>query len=203
MNGVLDFSNIDINPIKQFSTWFEEAKKTNTINYPDAFCLSTLDPEGFPNGRMLLLKELSEQGFSFYTNSNSQKGRSLANYPKASMTFYWDTLRRQVRIQGDVEKLSEKISDEYFYSRARASQIGAWASNQSEILASRKELEDKVSFFEEKFTKEELTRPSHWNGYILHPKRIEFWQERPARLHDRLVFHKLLDNQWNLQRLSP
>jgi pyridoxamine 5'-phosphate oxidase len=190
-------------PFVQFTTWFQDAKRTLGIRYADAFCLSTIDPDGFPNGRMLLLKQHSEQGFVFYTNQHSVKGKSLAAVPKAAMTFYWDPLRRQVRIQGSVSEVSAADADEYFSSRPREAQAGAWASLQSEVMEERSALEQRVAEVLRQYEDRPIPRPAHWSGYVLTPQRMEFWQERPFRLHDRFVYLKRAPGRWQISELFP
>ncbi len=197
----LDISNINTDPIEQFRTWIGEAIDSE-VPEVNAMCLSTMGLDGYPNGRIVLLKEV-DQGFVFFTNYASEKGREIASSPKASLTFFWPELERQVRIVGDLAKVSTAESDAYFKSRPVASQIGAWASPQSTIISSREELTSRQKAFEEKFATEALTRPTHWGGYRLIPFRMEFWQGRPSRLHDRLCYQKHSDQSWEISRLAP
>jgi len=191
------------NPMVQFAIWFDQAQRTLGIRYPNACCLSTVDDAGFPEGRMVLLKGLEDESFSFYTNSLSQKGKALRTHPFAALTFYWDSLQRQVRVQGNVELVQTSEADEYFASRPRESQIGAWASKQSAELQSREELENRFRDFEKQFEQGPVPRPEYWNGYRLSPNKIEFWQERPSRLHDRLLYIRTQGSTWTRQGLYP
>jgi pyridoxamine 5'-phosphate oxidase len=197
----LDINDINSDPIQQFRIWIDEAIDSE-VPEVNAMCLSTMGLDGYPNGRIVLLKEVDE-GFVFFTNYASEKGREIAAIPRGSLTFFWPELERQVRITGDLTKVSSAESDAYFLSRPTASQIGAWASPQSTILGSREELSSRQKAFEEKFKVEELTRPSHWGGYRLLPFRLEFWQGRPSRLHDRISYQKNPDESWTINRLAP
>jgi pyridoxamine 5'-phosphate oxidase len=200
-----DFSNDrliepTVSPYELFSTWFDEAVKNNELE-SNALCLSTVSSSGIPSSRIVYLKELVEESFVFYTNYASQKGEELALNPIASMLFFWPKLQRQVRITGSVSKISEENSDAYFASRPRESQLGAWASYQSEILADRNDLFSRITNLEKQF-KDSVPRPPHWGGYALMPSEIEFWQGQPSRLHDRLVYQKT-SNSWKVQRKNP
>lgn len=189
-------------PVAEFGRWFEKAKARRDISLPEAVCLSTLDRDGFPNGRMVLLKEFDERGFVFYTNFKSNKGRALESYPKATLTFHWEKLERQVRVQGAVEKVGDAEADDYFHSRPRMSQLGAWASDQSQVLPGRLALIRRFLSFRRKFRGGPVPRPPHWGGFRLVPSRIEFWRARPFRLHDRFLYTRT-DNGWKKERLSP
>lgn len=194
--------DVDNNPIIQFEKWFEEAVK-NKVNEPNAMHLATVNKEGKPSGRVMLLKGFDERGFTFFTNYESRKGKELTENSFAAITFLWLELYRQVRIEGLVKKISEKESDEYFYSRPRGSQIGAWASAQSNLLISREELDNKTKELETKFKNNPIPRPPHWGGFCLSPNLIEFWQGRASRLHDRIRYELQQDGNWLIQRLSP
>jgi pyridoxamine 5'-phosphate oxidase len=189
------------NPIDQFQIWMEEAINAQLMD-PYAMSISTVSEYGQPSTRIVYLRGIEKDGFIFYTNYNSTKGKNIASNNKVSLTFFWGELERQIRIEGEVQKISEEKSDEYFSSRPRESQIGAWASSQSEKIINRKELEDKVVFYTDKFKNVAIPRPKHWGGYKVQPTKIEFWQGRPSRLHDRIVYIKQGDD-WGKSRLSP
>ena len=189
------------NPFNQFSLWFDEAKQFETFE-PTAAVLSTIDKENHPSARTILLKDVNEKGFVFYTNYGSKKAKELTSNPNASLLFLWKELQRQVRIEGTTEKVSRKESEEYFHSRPRESQIGAWASAQSSVIPDRKSLDDKFEEYRKKFGEDEIPLPDFWGGYILVPNYFEFWQGRPNRLHDRICY-KLENNNWKIFRLAP
>jgi pyridoxamine 5'-phosphate oxidase len=190
-------------PLRLFAAWFDEAKRSEPVN-PEAMTLATVDPDGLPNARMVLLKGFDERGFVFYTNSESIKGHELAAAPKAALTFYWKSLQRQVRLRGAVEAVSTEEADAYFASRSRMAQIGAWASKQSTALESRLAFEKAIARFTAKFAIGTVPRPPHWSGYRVVPREIEFWQERQFRLHDRISFARAsLSAQWTKTRLYP
>jgi pyridoxamine 5'-phosphate oxidase len=190
------------NPFIQFQQWFDQAL-TAQLPEPNAMTLATATRGGQPKARMVLLKGFDERGFVFYTNYNSQKGQELAENPQASLVFWWAELERQVRICGRVEKASEKESDEYFYSRPLNSRLGAWASNQSEVIESREVLEQRMQELQMKYQNQDVPRPQHWGGFRVIPTEIEFWQGRSNRLHDRLLYTRLDDGSWKIVRLSP
>jgi pyridoxamine 5'-phosphate oxidase len=199
--GSLDENSVDTDPIRQFQLWFEQALDAQ-LPEPNAMTVATVDAEGRPSARILLIKGVDERGFVFYSNYESRKGRELAGNPHASLLFHWIELERQVRIEGVIEKTNAEQSDAYFTSRPLASRIGAWASEQSREIATRAELEAREKAFAERFG-ENPPRPPHWGGYRLVPDRIEFWQGRPSRLHDRLLYTRQTDNRWQISRLSP
>ena len=197
-----DFAERD-EPLRLFADWFAEAQRSEPVN-PEAVTLATVDADGFPNARMVLLKGFDERGFVFYTNLDSVKGHELAAAPKAALTFYWKALARQVRARGHVEAVSAKDADAYFATRTRMAQIGAWASKQSTPLESRLAFEKAVALFTAKFAVGTVPRPPRWSGYRVVPQEIEFWQERPFRLHDRVVFRRArADAPWSKTRLYP
>jgi pyridoxamine 5'-phosphate oxidase len=212
-------------PIVQFRKWFDQATGARTsgrirkfvvrlykslllmggAEFIDlnAMTLATVDEHGNPSARIVLLKGLDQRGFIFYTNYNSRKGRELETNPKAALVFYWPDQERQVTIAGEVSKIPEAESDAYFASRPRGSQIAAWASDQSQVVQNRVELEAKWKSVEERFPGGKVPRPPHWGGYVLSPSRLEFWQGRPNRLHDRFRYTRTRSNDWTLERLSP
>lgn len=190
-------------PFDLFREWLEDAGESE-VNDPNALSLATVDPDGLPNVRMVLLKGFDERGFVFYTNFESAKGRELLSAGKAAMCFHWKSLRRQVRIRGPIVQVDAEEADEYYQSRARGSRIGAWASKQSRPLESRFALEKEVAKFTAKFAIGEIPRPDHWSGIRLVPTSIEFWHDRPFRLHDRVVFTRSgADEGWTKDRLYP
>ncbi len=199
----LDENGIASDPFHQFTTWYDEAVAAR-LPEPEAMTLSTATLEGRPSARIVLLREYDERGFCFFSNYASQKGRELAANPYAAVTFHWVDLERQVRIAGRVEKVSASESDAYFQSRPAQSRIGAWSSPQSEVIASRDTLEQFVKEYQERYPEESvIPRPEHWGGYRVIPERIEFWQGRPSRLHDRLRFSRIEQGPWALERLAP
>lgn len=199
--GELNESDAKANPIEQFQQWLQVAIESN-ISEPNAMTLATCTASGKPSARVVLLKEINKNGFVFFTNYLSRKGRELLENPFASLVFDWHVIERQVRVEGRVEKLSDDDSDAYFHERPRQAQIGAWTSPQSKILKNRDELDTLQASFEEKFNNQEIPRPDHWGGFIILPTTVEFWQGRPSRLHDRLVYHNT-EEGWTLHRLAP
>ena len=190
-------------PIALFHEWMKLAREKEPED-ANAVALATADADGFPDVRMVLLKDVDEQGFVFYTNLESIKGLELKENPRAALCFHWKSLRRQVRVRGEVVPVSEEEADAYFASRAKDSQIGAWASKQSRPLAGRFELEKQVAVFTAKFALGKVPRPPHWSGFRIVPRRIEFWRDRPFRLHDRLVFKRESPaDRWQTERLYP
>ena len=192
-----------VDPIALFGEWLEAAK-AGEPNDPNAMAVATVDDDGLPDVRMVLLKDVDARGFTFYTNTTSAKGRQLAGQPKAALLFHWKSLRRQVRVRGPVEPVSEAEADAYFASRARASQIGAWASDQSSPMQSRLALEGRIAEYGLKFGLGKVPRPPHWTGYRVIPRAMEFWRDRPFRLHERLVFARAeAGGRWETSRLFP
>jgi pyridoxamine 5'-phosphate oxidase len=197
----LNETDVNVNPFVQFGHWWDEAIKSEIVEV-NAMTLATVTPEGRPSARIVLLKGFDENGFVFFTNYQSRKGKELEENPHGALVFFWKELERQVRIEGGIEKISEQESDTYYHSRPAGSQIGAWASPQSEIIAGREVIENNYKSLEEKFNTGEIPRPGYWGGYILRPSMIEFWQGRSSRLHDRIQYSMEEDN-WNLSRLAP
>ena len=193
--------NFKKKPIELFKEWFEEAKKSE-INDPNAMNLATISSDGKISSRIVLLKSYDDKGFVFYTNSNSKKGKSIQNNRSVALNFHWKTLQRQIRIEGEVSQISNRDADEYYNSRPLGSRIGAWASLQSEELDDRSTLTKRVEEFERKYSNNEVPRPTHWNGYLVTPRLIEFWQDMPFRLHDRLEFRRVKDS-WVSRKLYP
>ena len=190
------------NPFQQFQLWLEQAIAAE-LPEPNAMTLATLSKQGKPIARMVLLKGLDEKGFVFYTNYDSAKGKQLTETDSAALVFWWAGLERQVRVEGTVEKVSSKESDAYFQSRPKASQLGAWASPQSQVIESRDVLEKRLAELEEKYATEKVPRPPHWGGFRVIPTVIEFWQGRPSRLHDRIRYELDEKGDWFYQRLAP
>lgn len=189
-------------PVIAFSRWLADAEEESRMSYPNAATLSTLTPDGTPDGRIVLVKGVDERGFRFFSNHESAKGRALQEHPRAALTFYWDGMGRQVRVRGGVTRIPAEESDQYFESRPRGSRIGAWASPQSRPLPDRESLETRFHEVEARFRDQEVPRPAHWGGYVLKPDEIEFWQEGRFRLHDRLLYGRDGDT-WSVVRLSP
>jgi pyridoxamine 5'-phosphate oxidase len=200
--GGLAEEDVDPDPIRQFAVWFEQAR-TVTGHEPNAMTVSTVGVDGVPAARILLLKGFDERGFVFYTNYESAKGRELEENPRAALLFYWPELERQVRISGDVERVSREDSERYFHSRPRGSQVSAAISRQSEVISGRQVLVDAVVRLEQEHADGEIPLPDFWGGYRVRPAWIEFWQGRPSRLHDRLRYLRGDDGNWQIVRLSP
>tara|TARA_Y100000766_G_scaffold74026_1_gene62456 strand:+ start:259 stop:867 length:609 start_codon:yes stop_codon:yes gene_type:complete len=187
-------------PFVLFKKWYDLACKTE-INDPNAMTLSTIS-NNQPSSRVVLLKSYDEIGLVFYTNSNSKKGKSIKVNNNVALNFHWKTQNRQIRIEGNANIVSKEVADSYFKTRPRNSQIGAWSSNQSDDLSSRDELIKSINGFEMKYKDKDIPRPSHWNGYLVMPNLIEFWQEMPFRVHDRVLYFKS-DNSWKIKKLYP
>lgn len=200
--SLLDENDVDQNPFRQFREWFAEAEAAVPI-LPNSMTLATATPDGVPSARIVLLKSFDEQGFVFYTNYESQKGKELAENALAALLFYWPELARQVRITGRVTRTSREESEAYFHTRPLDSQLGALASRQSEVISNRDVLEAKMDELIKQHQDKPVPLPPFWGGYRLAPMSIEFWQSRPSRLHDRLRYSKLNDDKWLIERLSP
>jgi pyridoxamine 5'-phosphate oxidase len=200
--GELRESDLDTSPFKQFQKWFDDAVRADP-DYGNAMTLATSTKEGRPSARMMLLKGFDENGFKFYTNRESNKGDNLAENGRAAIVFWWAKLERQVRIEGDIETLSNEEVDEYFHTRPRGSQLAAWASRQSRVIKDREELDRRMEKLEKKYWNQEVPRPPYWLGYRLIPQLIEFWQGRPNRLHDRLRYRRIQGGKWLIERLAP
>ena len=199
--GSLDETSVDADPIRQFEAWFKQALDAR-LPEPNTMTLATVDARGYPSARIVLIKGVDERGFVFFTNYESRKGLDLAANPHASLLFYWIELERQVRVEGTVVKTAADESDAYFNSRPLGSRIGAWASDQSRPIESRALLEAREKSFSERFG-DNPPRPPHWGGYRLVPDTIEFWQGRPSRLHDRILYTRVSGGDWRISRLSP
>ena len=191
------------NPLELFQKWFYEVEKFGGDTEVNAMTVSTIGNDGYPKSRVVLLKKYTWEGFIFYTNYNSEKGKAIENNPNVCISFFWNNLERQVIIKGVAEKISENMSDGYFESRPDGSKLGAWASDQSEIVPSRNYLDTRLASFEKQFENQEIVRPKHWGGYIVKPISIEFWQGRPNRMHDRIRYTLQENYDWKIDRLAP
>lgn len=200
-NG-LDETTVDPDPIDQFKLWFQDAVDAG-IALPESMTVATTDAEGRPHARILLLKQVDDDGFVFFTNYGSAKALQMDISPYVALCFHWAQLEKQVRIEGLVNRTSRAESIEYFKTRPRESQLGAWASPQSEVITNRASLEKRIAEVEERFSGRDVECPENWGGFRLSPQRIEFWQGRIGRLHDRLLFEKLTDGAWAIKRLAP
>jgi pyridoxamine 5'-phosphate oxidase len=200
--GSLTEDTVLENPLEQFATWFVDAEKTPTVEEPNAMTLSTVDTQGVPKARVVLLKEFTQEGFVFYTNYTSGKAQAIAQNNKVCISFFWPSLERQIIITGMAVKISEEKSIAYFNKRPRESQLGALVSDQSTSIDSREALEEKLLDLERQFQTKPIVKPAHWGGYLIQPTSYEFWQGRSSRLHDRIKYTKI-NNSWNIGRLQP
>lgn len=200
MKGSLSEEDVKLNPIDQFKIWFDQAQHAE-LPEPNAMTVASVDANGKPSARTVLIKEVTPAGFVFFTNYESRKGQALINNPHAALLFFWPELERQIRVEGSVEKLSDQESDDYFHSRPLDSRIGAWASPQSQVISGRTQLVKNAAEYALKFALNP-PRPPHWGGFRVKPEALEFWQGRPSRLHDRIQY-VLQNDQWKIQRLAP
>ena len=196
-------ANCPENPIELFQEWFLNADQTDTVDESNAMTLSTIGTDGFPKSRVVLMKKFTWEGFIFYTNYSSEKGKAMASNKNVCLSFFWPSLEQQIIITGKAEKITENLSDGYFESRPDGSKLGAWASSQSSVVSSREELDQNLKSFENKYKNQEIPRPNHWGGFIVKPESIEFWQGRPNRMHDRIRYTLQKDFNWKMERLAP
>jgi pyridoxamine 5'-phosphate oxidase len=199
----LSEEGISENPMELFQKWFFEVEEFGGDSEVNAVTVSTIGADGFPKNRVVLLKKFTWEGFIFYTNYNSEKGKAIAKNPNICLSFFWAGIERQVIIKGVAEKLPENLSDGYFESRPDGSKLGAWASDQSEVVPSRSYLDERLASFEKQFENKEIIRPKYWGGYIVKPISMEFWQGRPNRMHDRIKYTLQKDFNWKIARLAP
>ncbi len=196
-------SGVSDNPMELFQKWFYEVENFGGIDEPNTMTVSTIGLDGFPKNRIVLLKKYTHEGFIFYTNYNSEKGKAIDENPSVCLSFFWPNMERQLIVKGTAEKIAPNMSDGYFESRPVGSQLAAIASNQSSVVASREELEKSVKLLEQKYQNKPLERPKHWGGYLVRPISMEFWQGRPNRLHDRLRYTLEESFDWKIERLQP
>jgi len=201
--GALLLDNVPENPIELFRNWFVEVDTHFNIDETNAMTISTIGLDGYPKSRVVLLKKYTHEGFIFYTNYNSEKGKAILENPNVCLSFFWHSAERQIIIKGKAEKIPKNLSDGYFESRPRGSQLGALVSNQSEVVANREVLETKLKALELKFEGQPIERPEHWGGFLVRPVELEFWQGRPNRLHDRIRYQLQEDYNWKIERLAP
>ncbi len=195
--------SVSDNPMQLFQTWFHETEQSDSVDEPNAMTVSTLGLDGYPKSRVVLLKKYTYEGFIFYTNYESEKGKAIATNPQVCISFFWPAMERQIIIKGNAEKIAENLSDGYFESRPDGSKLGAMASDQSTVIASREVLENKLKQLEEQYKEKEIQRPKNWGGFIVKPISIEFWQGRPNRLHDRIRYSLQESYDWKIERLAP
>lgn len=199
----LDFENLTKTPMELFKKWFDEVEEVDQLSENNAMTVSSIDENGYPKNRVVLLKKFNDKGFVFYTNYTSEKGRSIIQNPRVSTSFFWPRMERQVIVKGVAEKISAEASDQYFKTRPRGSQIGAWVSHQSQPIANRAVLNNRKAELEKKFAERIIPRPEFWGGFLIRPIFIEFWQGRPNRLHDRFRYLKQDNGIWSVDRLAP
>ena len=200
--GALTEDTLDENPFQQFRKWFYQVQEAGGVDEVNAMTLNTIEEDGFPRGRIVLLKKYDENGFSFYTNYDSQKGKAIAANPNVSLSFFWPNAERQIIIKGNAKKTSEADSENYFSSRPKGSQLGALVSDQSSVIKNREVLEKELSLLEETYKNKEVPKPKNWGGFLVQPIEFEFWQGRPNRLHDRIRY-RLNGVDWLIERLAP
>ncbi|WP_299213953.1 pyridoxamine 5'-phosphate oxidase [uncultured Dokdonia sp.] len=200
--GELLIEDMSTHPMQQFTTWFKEIEEDGGVKEPNAMTLATFGEDGFPKSRIVLLKEYDQEGFVFYTNYESEKGKSIAKHPQVGISFFWPSMERQIIIKGTVKKVSTERSDRYFNARPKDSQLGALVSDQSSVIKGREVLEKKMVALKAKYESQEISRPPHWGGYLIQPVSIEFWQGRPSRLHDRIRY-RMENSVWIKERLAP
>lgn len=191
------------NPMELFQKWFYEVEASDGLDEPNAMTVSTIGLDGFPKNRVVLLKKYTYEGFIFYTNYESEKGKAIANNPKVCISFFWHNMERQIIIKGSAEKIAENLSDGYFESRPEGSKLGAVVSNQSQVIPNREYLEGKLRKLEKEYESKEIDRPAYWGGFIVKPVSMEFWQGRPNRLHDRIRYSLQPNYEWKIERLAP
>ncbi|RTE53403.1 pyridoxamine 5'-phosphate oxidase [Arenibacter aquaticus] len=191
------------NPMELFQKWFYEVEASDGLDEPNAMTVSTIGLDGFPKNRVVLLKKYTYEGFIFYTNYESEKGKAIANNPKVCISFFWHNMERQIIIKGSAEKIAENLSDGYFESRPEGSKLGAVVSNQSQVIPNREYLEGKLQKLEKEYESKEIERPAYWGGFIVKPVSMEFWQGRPNRLHDRIRYSLQSNYEWKIERLAP
>ncbi|WP_289040804.1 pyridoxamine 5'-phosphate oxidase [Zobellia russellii] len=195
--------SISDNPMELFQKWFYETEASDGVDEPNAMTVSTIGLDGYPKSRVVLLKKFTHEGFIFYTNYHSEKGKAIAANPNVCISFFWPNMERQIIIKGKAEKIAENMSDGYFESRPDGSKLGAIVSEQSSVIASREDLENKLKQLEQEYQDKEITRPDYWGGYIVKPQSLEFWQGRPNRLHDRIRYSLIDGLDWKMERLAP
>ncbi len=196
-------ANCPENPMELFQKWFHNADASETVDETNAMTISTIGKDGYPKSRVVLLKKFTWEGFIFYTNYTSEKGKAILANNHVCISFFWPALEQQIIIKGKAEKIAENLSDGYFESRPDGSKLGAWASDQSDVVDSREELEKSLKTYQQQFEGKEIPRPDHWGGFIVKPVSLEFWQGRPNRLHDRIRYSLLEDFSWKMERLAP